>query len=179
MQTSMLAKGQKAYGGALLKTRKGRSTPRSVSTKHSMHIVLRSTKAKGKWGFRRHQVKIKQILNKFSTRYGVRVLSFANVGNHLHLHIKLSSRHTYKAFIRGLTSAIAMAVTGFNRWNKPPKAWKGFWDYRPFSRIIVSFKEYLNLRDYIYINRLEGFGYRRGQAVWIVKKSQNNRAGPR
>ena len=122
-------------------------------------------------------MKIKRLLEKFSARYGVQILSTANVGNHIHLHIKLANRHTYRAFIRGLTSAIAMAVTGFNRWNKPPKGWKGFWDYRPFSRLIVSFTEFLNLKDYIYINRLEGFGYQRGQAEWIVKKGSKTARG--
>lgn len=178
MQSSMMPKGQKAYGGSLLRTRKGRTGPRSISTKYSMHLVLRSSQAKGKWSFRIHSLRIKKLINKFSVRYGVRVMSMANVGNHIHLHIKLSNRHTYKAFIRGLTSSIAMAVTGFSRWNKPPKSWKGFWDYRPFSRILVSFKEYLNLKDYLYINRLEGYGYKRSQAQWIVKCGQKLRSGP-
>ena len=145
-----------------------------------MHIVLKSLKAKGAWSFRRYEnkIRINNLINKFSIRYGVKIHSAANVGNHIHLHIKLSNRHIYRAFIRGLTSAIAMAITGFNRWNKPPAGWNGFWDYRPFSRIIVSFKEYLNLKDYIYINRLEGYGYKRGQAEYIVRFSKQRRAGP-
>ena len=176
-QISSLANGQKAYGGSLLKTRAGRQGPRALSVKHSMHLVLRSTKAKGQWSFRRYEnkIRINNLVNKFSVRYGVKVLSAANVGNHIHLHIKLSSRHTYRAFIRGLTSSIAMAITGYSRWNKPPKSWKGFWDYRPFSRIITGFRDFLNIKDYLYINRLEGFGYRRDQAEYLVKRTIKKR----
>jgi len=86
----------------------------------------------------------------------------ANVGNHLHLHIKLTHRLGYKPFIRAITSAIAMAVTGTSRW-KPLKKSNSdrFWDYRPFTRVLQSFREYLNLQDYIEINQFEGLGHDR------------------
>ena len=77
----------KAYGGELLKTRKGRSTGRPLDTRNTMHLILRSTKAKGEWSFWKPMNKehIKSIVQKFSSKYGIKVLSFANVGNHLHL----------------------------------------------------------------------------------------------
>ena len=79
-----------------------------------MHVVMRSTRAKGEWSFRRgsNPQKIQSIVKKFSARYGVRIIGFANVGNHLHLQIKLTNRYGYKPFIRATTAAIAMAVTG-------------------------------------------------------------------
>src|SRR4051812_1508681 len=101
-----------------------------------MHLVLRSTKAKGEWSFKRaaNEKKIQAILQRFSARYGVRVLSLANVGNHLHFQIRLTNRHTYRPFIRAITSAIAMAVTGASRWKPLKKEPKDrFWDYRPFT----------------------------------------------
>ena len=133
-----------------------------------MHLVLRSTRARGEWSFRRpkNERRIRQLADRFARRYGVRVLSLANVGNHLHFHVKLSNRHLYRPFIRALTGAIAMAVTGASRW-KPLEG--KFWDYRPFTRIIQSFRGFLNLRDYIRINQLEGAGVERIEARWIVK----------
>lgn len=136
-----------------------------------MHLVLRSSKAKGDWSFKRpqHSTKIRQITDKFAIRYGVRVLSLANAGNHLHFHIKLTNRFTYRPFIRALTAAIAMAVTGASRWNPLKKTAKDrFWDYRPFTRVVQSFRALLNLRDYIQINKLEGYGYRRDEARFIL-----------
>jgi hypothetical protein len=43
-----------------------------------------------------------------------------------------------------------------------------FWDYRPFSRIAATFSEYLNLKDYVRLNQLEGDGYGRETARDIV-----------
>jgi len=170
-QTSMLAKEKSAYGGDLLKTRAGRRGARPLSTRETMHLVLRSTKAKGDWSFRKPQneARINRIVDKFSVIYGVRVISMANVGNHLHLQIKLSNRFAYKPFIRAVTAAIAMAVTGRNRWTRSASSKEKFWDCRPFTRVVESFKAWLNLKDYVRINQLEGAGYKRGDARFMLK----------
>lgn len=166
-QLHLLKKEKLAYGGELLKTRKGRARGRPLDTRNSMHMVLRSSKAKGPWSFLRteNKIKIKVIVEKFSKKYGVKILSLANVGNHLHFHLKLGNRHTYRPFIRAITAAIAMAVTKTSRWN-PSK--EKFWDYRPFTRVVIGFKALLNLRDYIRINELEGH-YGRSFAEVIIK----------
>src|SRR4051812_4848501 len=138
-QLSFLKKENGAYGGELLKTRHGRSRPRPLDTRSTMHLVLRSSKAKGEWSFKRprHERAIQAVLKKFADRYGIRVLSLANVGNHLHFQIKLTNRHMYRPFIRAVTAAIAMAVTGASRWKPLKKEAKDrFWDYRPFTRIV-------------------------------------------
>jgi len=166
-QLSLLKSQNKAYGGELLKTRKGRSGPRPLDTRNTMHLVLRSSRARGRWSFLRNENQhyIKKIVARFSVRYGVRILSLANVGNHLHFHIKLGNRHAYRPFIRAVTAAIAMAVTKKSRWNK---GLGKFWDYRPFTRVVIGFRAFLKLKDYIQINQLEGF-HGRSDAEWIVK----------
>jgi hypothetical protein len=113
-QYQLLKDSPKAYGGDLLKTRKGRSEGRPLDTKNTMHLILRSTKAIGPWSFWKPKNKneIRRITSKFSQKYGIKIISMANVGNHLHFQIKLTNRFTYKPFIRAMTSAIAMAVTG-------------------------------------------------------------------
>jgi len=173
-QSAMLAKERSSYGGILLKTRAGRRRGRPLSTKETMHLVLRSSRAKGNWSFRRshNAAQINQIIDKFSLRYGVRVISMANVGSHLHLQIKLSNRFGYRPFIRAVTGAIAMAITGRNRWNLTENKLNDrerFWDYRPFTRVVESFKALLNLRDYVRINQLEGVGYRRTEARFMLQ----------
>jgi len=144
-----------------------------------MHLVLRSSKAKGLWSFKRpaNEEKISIILKKFSRKYGVLILSMANVGNHLHFQIKLGNRFTYKPFIRAITSSVAMAVTGKNRWSDEKGEGKlKFWDYRPFTRIVQSLNGFLNLKDYIQINVIEGFGHSRNEAryIWGKLKGQWN-----
>ena len=137
-----------------------------------MHLVLRSSKAKGAQSFLRgkNPAVVGSIIKKFSLKYGVKVLSLANVGNHLHLHIKLSNRFGYTPFIRAVTSAIAMAVTGRSRWSKTRSRAKKqkFWDLRPFTRVIVGLKAFFTLKDYIAINRLEGQGITRENARMLL-----------
>ncbi len=170
-QLELLKKHKSAFGSSLMKKRKGRAGPRPLSTRTTMHLVLRSTKAVKDWSFKRsnNESRITSILEKFSHKYGVKLISVGNAGNHLHIHLKLSNRYAYKAFIRAITAAIAMAVTGASRWNKLKySAQDRFWDYRPFTRIVESFKAFLNLKDYVEINQLEGQGYSRQQARLMI-----------
>jgi hypothetical protein len=182
-QIKLLKDEPKAYGGELLKTRKGRSGPRPIDTRNTIHLVLRSSKAVKEWSFRlpRNEKKIGEIIYKFAKKYGVKIILIANVGSHLHFQIKLSNRWAYKPFIRAITSAIAMAVTGMNRWTRKKNSSAAnenlsrekklkFWDYRPFTRVIQSFRALINLRDYIQINQLEGFGLQRPEARFILEK---------
>jgi REP element-mobilizing transposase RayT len=169
-QLSLLKKEPSSFGGELFKTRKGRARPRPLAVRDSMHLVLRSSKAKGEWSFRRPEntEKIKARVDRFSKKYGVRILSLANVGNHLHFHLQLTNRHAYKPFIRALTSSIAMAISGLSRWRKKEKPSDRFWDYRPFSRVVQSWRGFLQMRDYIKLNQLEGLGVPRGEARFLV-----------
>jgi REP element-mobilizing transposase RayT len=177
-QLKLLATEPSAYGGTLLKTRKGRARGRPLAVKNSMHLVLRSSHAKGDWSFRRsiNRKKIEAVFRKFSVRYAVSIVSIANVGNHIHLEIRLSSRFTFKPFIRATTAAIAMAITGRNRWTTDKIKRVKFWDYRPYTRVVMGFKALLGLRDYIRINQLEGYGYHRREAEFFVRKGLFNSA---
>jgi REP element-mobilizing transposase RayT len=164
-------KSAKSFGGILRNTRKGRQGPRPLATKTSMHLVLRSSKATGKWALNygnNHQ-RIREIFWKFSKKYGVKIHSLANVGNHLHIHMQLSSRHTYKKFICAVSSAVVMQITkakaGFAQKNSK---YERFWDYRPFTRILQTWSEFLRLKDYVAINKFEGLGVPRSKAVYMV-----------
>lgn len=167
VQTKFFKDEPKSYGGELLKKRKGRRGARPLDTKNSMHLVMRSRHAKGPWSFKRSENsrKISLILRKFAVKYGVRILSVANVGNHLHLHIQLTTRFGYKPFIRAITAAIAMAITEMSRWNKLKIK---FWDLRPFTRVVIGRKAWMILTKYIRVNQLEGMGYSRETAKAVM-----------
>ena len=154
------------YGGTYRNSRKGRRA-RPISCKDTMHLILKSSRAVGPWSFRAAQNKQKVIvlLEKFAAKNGVKIHSIANAENHLHVHLRLTTRHTYRAFIRGVTSAIAMAITGASRWKK---AEGKFWDYRPFTRIVKGIRAFLTLRDYLHVNQIENAGATRQEARSIV-----------
>lgn len=166
------------YGGELRKTREGRKTKRPLSYRQTMHVVLRSSKAKGEWSFRkaRHRKNILRLVEKFSVMYDVQILSMANVGNHLHLHVKLMRREAYIAFIRAVSGAIVMTVTGVSRWTKRTAEKSKFWDHRPYSRIVLSLRHFLNLKDYVAENQLEGQGISRS-LTWLIVEAERDRHG--
>lgn len=194
-QLRLLKYAKSAYGGELQKRRAGRAHGRPLSTRETMHLVLRSTKAKGAWSFLRgrNDATVRAIISKFADRYGVRVVSMANVGNHLHLQIKLASRFTYFPFIRAVTGGIAMAITGSSRWSKESAqrpelsrrevskradesicekaggSREKFWDRRPFTRIVRSFVAYKNLKNYVRINALESLGFSKAEARQMLE----------
>jgi REP element-mobilizing transposase RayT len=180
-QFKLLKDQPKAYGGTLFTTRKARSQPRPLDTRNTMHLVLRSSKAKGEWAFWRanHKAVIAKIINHFARKNGVKILSLANVGNHLHIHLKLSSRFTYPAFIRAITSAITTSITGCSKIARLKKvASDRFWDYRPFTRVIVGgYKALAYMRDYMFINQLEGLGVDHGGAIMFLANGMNGPSG--
>lgn len=168
MKQRLLLKNEpKEYGGTLLKTRKGRSRPRPLDTKNTMHLVLRSSHAKAGWSFRvgDNPKKVSSILKKFAKKYGVQLLAVANVGNHIHIHMKLGNRFGYKPFIRAVTAAIAMAITGVSRWKKIDLK---FWDLRPYTRVVVGREAWIRLTKYVRVNQLEGMGYSREVAKIVI-----------
>lgn len=193
-QCLVFEKTRSDYGGDLMKKRAGRKGPRPLDTRNTMHLVLRSSQARGEQSFLRYQQPIKSIFKRFGDRHGVRILSLANVGNHLHLQINISNRYLYPSFIRATTAAIAMRVTGASKGKKiapilraklhaakphaklsasrpgtPRRAnVRSFWDHRPWTRIVQGYRAILNLSDYIEINQWEGFGVPRTEARWIV-----------
>ncbi len=65
----------------------------------------------------------------------------------------IASVWAYKPFIRGLTAAIAMMITGRNRWTTKETTKLKFWDRRPFTRVHKGFKSYLTVKDYLQINQ--------------------------
>jgi REP element-mobilizing transposase RayT len=168
-QPTLFPKSPTAYGDSYLKTRKGRECGRPLSMRDSMHFILRSTLAKGEWRLtsRRNRVAIDEILERFAEKCGVKILSYAINYNHIHLHLKLTNRRAYLKFIRAVSAAIAMKITGMSRWNKLDIK---FWDRRPFSRVVSGTRDFKNVKNYIEINQLEGLGSTRGEAIRDVQK---------
>lgn len=143
------------HGGSIKGSRKRK---RPVGVRSTMHLVLKSRHAKGTWSFRRNEFTIREILQKFARKNHIQILSAAYVGNHIHMHLRVKRRDLFRSFIRATSAAIMMKVTGYSRWTPSPEGFQ-FWDARPFSRIVSSWKEFLNLKAYIEINQWEGMGY--------------------
>ncbi len=142
-----------AFGGILFRKARYR-THRPLCTKRSIHLVLRSSQAIGTRSFQNSEnwKRIEKLCFEFAARHRVQIQHYANGGNHLHLVIKLKRKLAYSSFIRALTGAIALKITGANR-NNPNKT--RFWDFRPFTTLVERTKTYSIKKDYVTLNFLE------------------------
>lgn len=153
-----------------MSVRNDRARSRPLAVRSSMHLVLKSSLARGEWSLRRHRNAVTAISQKFCEKYGVTLLSLANAGNHLHFLIRLYRRCSFAPFIRALTGSLAMEVTKASRWYRPKALEnRSFWDHRPFTRIVAGWRDFLNLREYFAVNHYEGQGLPRVIARDLVK----------
>lgn len=136
------------HGG---KPQKGRKLERPLAKKHPIHLVLKSSRAKGSWSFLsfRNRIWIEATLRSKAKKFGVKINDFANIGNHLHLKVRIHNRENFQHFLRALTSVIARKITGARKGNKRGP----FWDHLAFTRVLRSWREELYLRGYFMANR--------------------------
>lgn len=154
------AKALRAHGGELAKNR--RKTLRPLDPKQALHVVLRSSQARGRWSMldRKHSRHIHDFTHRLAERKGVRIYRFANVGNHVHLLVRARSRRSFQAFLRELSGGIALIVTGARKGASLRKneTGRGFWDYLAFTRIVKWGRDFDGMERYLIKNLFEAMG---------------------
>ena len=176
-QQSLFEKSESRYGGDLRKKNRG---ARPLSTRSSLHLILKSSQAAGPWAFNhpRNRPIVDRLLRSFADRFGVAILSVGNAGDHVHVHLRLANRYLYGRFIRGLCSALVTAITGHSRWNKVLA--KPFFDRRPFTRVVAEGRRsFQGVEDYTAINHWQGVGVARAQAEGFVRYCRERKVSPR
>lgn len=172
---------KKFFGGALLKGK--RKSLRPLSSKDSIHFVMRSCWATGKDSFLATQNRkaVDRIITHFAKKFGVKIYERAINGNHIHLLLKVTNRVLYRAFIKAVSGKIASHVMGnqsfklftqsrldsewgdgaraHSRECKTPQKDQGFWEFRPFSRIVSWGKDFKTCVAYLRQNILEALGF--------------------
>lgn len=140
------------FGGSLLKGHA--KVRRPLATKNAIHLVLKSQLACGARSLLnpRNAAAVERIVRKHAGQSGVRVYHYVNVGNHLHLVIRLGRQTSYRRFIRSITGLIARQVLRAERGRA--RGLK-FWQARPFTRIVSWGRDYVRLRGYMEKNRTE------------------------
>jgi REP element-mobilizing transposase RayT len=173
-QLSFLGSGLKQvasqFGGALLKGNPKEKRPLTLKT--PLHLVLKSQKAFGPSSMlaKAHAKKIDQLVRKQASACGVKIYHFVNVGNHLHLVVRLQDRRLYRVFIRAVSGLIARQVLGTERGpqaeapelsadlevvseTKTKKT--QFWVARPFTRLVTWGPDYKGLSRYMKKNQAQ------------------------
>lgn len=138
------------FGGSLLKGNAKRARP--LDSKLPILITLRATKG----GMRTPKAfkKVNDAVYDTAHKYGFKIYKYSNVGNHLHLVLKLSKLQLWAAFIRELTGKIGLLMKLLT------KAEGKFWMYRPHTRIVRGWKKAFRIAlDYVGLNQLEAEGF--------------------
>src|SRR5262245_18202332 len=109
LEFTELRKTKRYFGGSYLKNSHAK-TKRPLDSKYPIHLVMRSSKAKGSSSMRnpRNFKTVNEIFHSTAKKRGLKVYRFANVGNHLLAVIKLHSIHLWAAFIRELSGKLAL-----------------------------------------------------------------------
>jgi hypothetical protein len=139
------------HGGIASKGR--RKLERPLSSKHWIHLVLKSDKARGTLSLRaaRNQLYIKKTIDAKAQKFGLIIGDFANVGNHLHIKVKARSRNAFQSFLRSITTLIARHVTSARQGRSFGRFWQGL----AFTRVLRTYAEVRQLVGYFFANRIE------------------------
>lgn len=153
-QLSFLPRQTTGHGGSLRLGR--RKTARPIDPKQAIHIVLRSSRARGEWSMlhRKHQNHVDSAVKKIAHRHTIKIYRYANVGNHLHLLVKTPTLRAFRGFLRDLAGTIAQVVTGAQKTNPIGK----FWDHLAYTKIVTWGREFRNLELYFIKNLFEAAG---------------------
>lgn len=154
-QLSFLPRQSSEHGGSLSLGK--RKSARPIDPKQPMHIVLRSTRARGEWSMlhSKHRDHVDEFTYRIACRHGVKIYRYANVGNHLHLLVKTPTRRAFQRFLRDLAGTVAALVTGAKK-SSPLRG--RFWDALAYTRIVSWGREFKNLELYFIKNLFEAAG---------------------
>jgi REP element-mobilizing transposase RayT len=175
-QLSFFKNDPRFFGGQILYgKRKGR---RPLSTSEPIHFVLRSSWAMGPHSFLRPHNKghIDALITSLAKKYGLTIYQRAIASNHLHLLTRIKDRKSYVAFIRVLSSKVALLVMktkSFKLFLKSLQNPRGdgaktteiqgkgqkFWQFRPFCRIVFWGRDFKTCKSYVMQNVLEAIGF--------------------
>jgi len=159
-QASFLPSLRLEHGGDVCQGR--RKVARPFSHKHPIHLVLRSSRARGRWSLltRDNARRIEKLLNACAKKHRIQVYRFVNVGNHLHLLIRttasgyLAAKQDFQGFVREFAGSIAFQVTGAKKANAKGR----FWDKTLYSRLVSWGREFKRVTEYFTKNFLEARG---------------------
>jgi len=171
-----------------------------MNSREAIHLVMRSSWAKGPTSFRHpsNKNKIEAVLRAVALKHQVRVYRKAIVGNHIHLVFKVPDRHGYCAFIRSISGQIArhiMRKQSFKNFLKQQQGDGGaqaknqevqgkdqqFWQFRPWTRILCWGKDFKTCCGYVVDNVSEALGfipYKKTRSRYERLLGSRSREGP-
>ena len=143
-----LAPRQLTHGG---RRAHGRSV-RPLDRKRPVHLVLKSSLAKGKLSLLTHKLKVKKIIEERAKQFHVTIHGQENMGNHYHLVATFARREGFQDFLRTVTALIAREVTGARK-GRP--FGQRFWDQLAYTRVVMGRRDLGGVMNYLQKNKIE------------------------
>ena len=158
---------KKEFGGALLQGK--RKTKRPLSTRHPIHLVLKSSQQNL---FNPGNLSLEKLIRSQARKFGIQIYDLALNWSHIHLLFRLRDRNAYTKFVRSLTAILAMKI----RKMKPDL--KAIFSLRPFTRILTWGRDFKRGLDYQILNQMEALGLiiRKKKSQMKQTKVEANRA---
>lgn len=153
------------HGGRI---RRGqRKLARPIDPKRPLHLVLRSSRARGAWSFLspKNRVLVEKLLQVGTKHFGVKLLNQANVGNHLHLVVVPKNKALFQHFLRWFSGRLAFTITGAKKGNPVGR----FWDALAYSKVLSWGRELEFVKNYLFLNRLEAVGFDRRTPIFSAR----------
>jgi len=166
---SFLKSYKKEFGGSLLVGK--RKTRRPISTKHPIHLVLKTNGAKV---FLPNQNWIQNLIRGECSRFGIKLYDFAPNWTHIHLLIRISKREDYIKFIRSLNSQIVLKLSKIKG-----EKMKGLFNLRPYTKIISWGRQFKRTLDYQILNQIESIGGKKARQEFAFANRPSGGTGTR
>lgn len=152
-EEKLIKKKPDRFGGALLKGNNPKYK-RPLHSRYPVHLTLRAIK--GGMRLPKLSERVKEIIERAAARRGVKIYRYANVGNHLHLVIRVTKLGQWAAFIREISGRIAalMREMGIT------ESGERYWLHRPFTEVVRNWKQgFKQLCAYVHLNWLQAEGF--------------------
>jgi REP element-mobilizing transposase RayT len=151
----MKASIQLNHGGELGKGK--RKSRRPFDPKRPLHVVMRSSRAQGRWSMlsSKNQRRVKTLIQETAAKHGIQLFHFANVGSHLHFLFRARRVEGLRAFMREVSGQIAFQITG-SRKTSPLQG--KFWDHLPYSRVVSWGNDFKAVTRYVIGNLFQAAG---------------------
>jgi REP element-mobilizing transposase RayT len=124
MGFSFIKNYKKEFGGSLLVGK--RKTRRPLSTKHPIHLVLKSS---GNKIFHPANPDMDKIVRSNAKQFGIKIYDLAVNWTHIHILIKIPSRQAYVQFIRSMAAKLVLYFNKKSGWSL-----KGLFDFAPTQK---------------------------------------------
>jgi REP element-mobilizing transposase RayT len=104
-----------SHGGDVAERK--RKVARPWDSKKPVHVVLRSSLARGPWSLRGAEIagQIENLARTLARRYGVNLYRYANAGNHIHMLAHAPCRMAFRSFLSAFAGMTARLVTGAHK----------------------------------------------------------------